>query len=68
MHHTAISKWCAERLSELVIRLQTIREGNGTALDRTLILWMTECNPDHKVEDVPMVLVAGNSFPVRPGG
>jgi hypothetical protein len=68
MHHTAISRWCAERLSELISRLLTIREGNGTALDRTLILWMTECNPDHTVADVPIVLVAGNSFlPVRTG-
>jgi hypothetical protein len=66
-YHTAISKWCADRLSELVGRLQAIREGNGTALDRTLIVWMTECNPDHKVDDVPMVLVAGNSFQVRSG-
>ena len=61
--HGAISKWCAERLSDLVSRLQAIREGSGTALDRTLILWMTECNPDHTTDDVPMVLVAGKSFP-----
>jgi hypothetical protein len=67
MQHTAISKWCAERLSDLVTRLHTIREGNGTALDRTLILWMTECNPDHTTGDVPMVLVSGSSFSVRPG-
>jgi hypothetical protein len=67
MQQTAISKWCAERLSDLVGRLQFIREGEGTALDRTLILWMTECNPDHTTLDVPMALVAGNSFPVRTG-
>ena len=32
-----------------------------------MILWMTECNPDHTTDDVPMVLVAGKSFPIRPG-
>ena len=65
--HALISTWCAERLRDLARKLMWIDE-DGMAMDRTMILWMTECNPDHTTDDVPMVLVAGKGFPaITPG-
>jgi hypothetical protein len=68
--HSLISTWCAERVRDLARGLQSTPEAEAgwTALDRTMILWMTECNPDHTTDDVPMVLVGGNKFMAfRPG-
>jgi hypothetical protein len=66
--HAQISTWCAGVLRDLTRKLQSTPEGDAVALDRTMILWMTECNPDHTTDDVPMVLVAGKAFPdIAPG-
>jgi hypothetical protein len=66
--HALISTWCAERVRDLASGLKATKEGDWTVLDRTMILWMTECNPDHTTDDVPMVLVGGGSFMAfRPG-
>ena len=66
--HARISTWCAERLADLARKLQATPDGDGTALDRTVILWMTECNPDHTTDDVPMVVVSGKQLRSISGG
>jgi hypothetical protein len=68
--HALISTWCAERVRDVAQGLRSAPEGDvdGSVLDRTMILWVTECNPDHTTDDVPMVLVAGKAFPaITPG-
>ncbi|MBY0458383.1 MAG: DUF1552 domain-containing protein, partial [Gemmataceae bacterium] len=41
-HCTPIRKFHAERVADLARRLDSIKEGNGTVLDNTLIVWMSD--------------------------
>ena len=46
-HCTPIRKFHAERVADLARRLDAIKEGNGTVLDNTLIVWMSDSGEDH---------------------
>ena len=56
-----IRRFHAERVADLASRLDSIREGNGTALDNTLIVWMSDSGEAHHgfCNEWPMVLVGG---------
>jgi hypothetical protein len=40
--HFAVRKWQAEQVAYLVKGLDSIKEGNGSALDNTVIAWVSE--------------------------
>jgi hypothetical protein len=42
-----IRKFHAERVADLARRLDAVKEGNGTVLDNTLIVWMSDSGEEH---------------------
>lgn len=56
-----IRKYHAERVADIARRLDSIKEGNGTMLDNTLIVWMSDSGEGHhgSCGEWPMVLVGG---------
>ncbi len=46
-HCTPIRKFHAERVADLARRLDAIKEGDGTVLDNTLIVWMSDSGEEH---------------------
>jgi hypothetical protein len=54
-----IRKFHAQRVADLAKRLDAIPEGNGTMLDNTLIVWMSDSGEAHHgfCGEWPMVLV-----------
>ena len=63
------NRWYAEQLAYLMTRLDAIKEGNGTVLDHTIILWGNELgNPAaHNNMDQPFVLAGGAGGKFRMG-
>jgi len=61
--------WYASQLAYLMGRLEAIPEGNGTALDNTIILWGNELgNPaSHDNIDQPFVIAGGCGGKFRTG-
>ena len=54
-----IRQYHAKRVVDLASRLEAFKEGNGTLLDNTLIVWMSDAGDGHHGpgRDWPMVLV-----------
>ena len=55
-----ISGWFAERFYDLIDRMSKIPEGNGTLLDNTLILWVSEhsnenTGKEHERTNIPCI-------------
>lgn len=44
---TPIRQFHAARVADLARRLDAVKEGNGTALDNTLIVWMSDSGEEH---------------------
>lgn len=44
---TPIRKFHAERIADIARRLDAVKEGNGTVLDNTLIVWMSDSGEEH---------------------
>lgn len=61
---TKRAEWHMGEIAYFMSRLETIAEGEGTALDNTVILWGTEVSQgnSHSLYDVPYLLIG------RPGG
>ncbi len=59
-------EWYSHRMERLISRLKSIPEGDGTLLDNTIVLWMSEFGDGggHDVRDLPVVLFGG---PIRKG-
>ena len=56
------NRWYASQVAYLAKKLDAIPEGDGTALDHTLIVWANELGRgDHSLVNVPIVLVGGAS-------
>ncbi len=57
----AIRRFHAERVADLARRLDAVKEGNGTMLDNTLIIWMSDSGEGHHgfCAEWPLVLVGG---------
>ncbi len=55
--------WYAQQFAYLLQRMEEIREGEGTLLDNTLVLWVSEFGNGgtHQTEDLPVVLAGGLS-------
>lgn len=59
----AIDRWNIDQLAYFLDRLKSIREGAGTLLDNTLVLWMSEfgawTTSQHWRKDMPFVIAGG---------
>jgi hypothetical protein len=66
---TRIYTWYAERFAHLLDRLASVREGNGTLLDNTLVVWGSELGKgnSHAFDRVPFVTAGACGGAVRTG-
>ena len=65
-----IRKFHAQRVADLAKRLDSIKEGNGTMLDNTLIVWMSDSGEAHHgfCAQWPMVLVGNMGGRLKTAG
>jgi hypothetical protein len=66
----AIRRFHAERVADLARRLDAVKEGNGTMLDNTLIIWMSDSGEGHHGDcaEWPLVLVGGLAGKLKTAG
>ena len=64
-----IYTWYATKFGELLDRLAAVKEGAGTMLDNTLVVWGSELGKgnSHSFAQVPFVLAGGAAGAVRAG-
>jgi hypothetical protein len=64
-----IYTWYATKFGELLDRLAAVKEGGGTMLDNTLVVWGSELGKgnSHSFAQVPFVLAGGAGGALRPG-
>jgi hypothetical protein len=69
-HAIPIRRFHAERVADLARRLDAVREGNGTMLDNTLIIWMSDSGEEHHgfCAEWPLILVGGLAGRLRTAG
>jgi hypothetical protein len=54
---TAIDVWYAEQFAYLLSALDSVKEGNGTLLDNTLVVWGREmAATNHRMQPIPLIL------------
>jgi hypothetical protein len=62
----AVCTWYASKVANLARKLSQIPDGEGTALDNTLIVWASEFGPDeakkHRVDDLGFLLIGGKNL------
>lgn len=64
-----VNAWYAERLAELLTKLSSVKEGDGTMLDNTLVLWCNELAKGNVHSHGPMAYVlAGGAGGALKGG
>lgn len=57
---TDLSTWYGQQLAALLTTLDSVPEGNGTVLDNTVVVWLTELGtPTHRHHDAFTVLIGG---------
>jgi hypothetical protein len=64
-----INRWYAEQYALLLTKLKAVKEGSGTLLDNTAVLWINELakGNTHEFDNVPMVLGGKLGGALRPG-
>ncbi|MDP1829395.1 MAG: DUF1552 domain-containing protein [Archangium sp.] len=63
-----ICTWYAQKFAVLLDKLAAVREGSGTMLDNTLVVWGTEvATGAHNFDNVPFVVAGGGAKGVRSG-
>jgi hypothetical protein len=66
---TQISRWVAEKVARLVTQLESTPEEDGTALDRSLVIWANEnSNGFHSMDNLPIVLMGRAAGRLRQSG
>jgi Protein of unknown function (DUF1552) len=61
-------KWRAEQHAYFLKRLRDTKEGDGTMLDRTLVLWgSSHPHASHSTQNYPLVLAGGNKLGFKHG-
>jgi hypothetical protein len=55
----AINRWYGERFAELLGQLAAVKEGEGTLLDNTLVVWGNEASTGNHAATPPVTLLAG---------
>lgn len=64
---TRIDHWLVEQFAYLIGRLKSVREGDGTLLDRCLLLYGSGNSRTHLHRNLPLVLAGGNAYDFRHG-
>ncbi|AUX41943.1 hypothetical protein SOCE26_033680 [Sorangium cellulosum] len=64
-----IGRWQATQLADLLGKLDAVKEGTGTLLDNTLVLWCTDIavGQSHARRDMPYVIAGGAGGALRTG-
>lgn len=64
-----IYQWFGSNFAYLLDRLKSVKEGDGTLLDNTVVLWVTEIQepPTHNQNNVPFVMAGGKNAGVQTG-
>jgi hypothetical protein len=63
-----ICTWFSQKFAVLLDKLNAVREGTGTMLDNTLVVWGTEvATGAHNFDNVPFVVAGGGNHGVRSG-
>lgn len=63
-----ICTWFAQKFAVLLDKLASVREGNGTMLDNTMVVWGTEvATGAHNFDNVPFIVAGGGAKGVRTG-
>jgi hypothetical protein len=55
-----INRWYGERFAELLGMLSSVKEGEGTLLDNTLVVWGNEANTGNHDPSPAVTLIAGS--------
>jgi Protein of unknown function (DUF1552) len=65
---TAIDNWYAKQLLYLLQQLDSVKEGNGTLLDNTLVVLGRELGSTaHRMERAPFIMAGGAGGALKPG-
>lgn len=63
-----ICTWFSQKFAVLLDRLAAVREGSGTMLDNTMVVWGTEvATGAHNFDNVPFIVAGGGAKGVRSG-
>jgi hypothetical protein len=64
-----IYKWFGSNFAYLLDRLAAVKEGDGTMLDNTVVLWVSEIQepPTHKQTNMPFMLAGGKNLGIKTG-
>lgn len=61
--YAAINAWLCRKVAELALRLDGIREGDGSVLDHTVLVFGSEMRThDHDAFDLPLLLAGGTGL------
>ena len=65
-----VRQYHCKLIARLAARLASIREGDGTMLDNTLIVYLSDSGEAHhpKLQEWPVVLLGGLAGKTKPGG
>jgi hypothetical protein len=68
--HVKVRQFHCGLIAKLAAKLSSIREGDGTLLDHTLIVYLSDSGESHhpNLKQWPVVLLGGMSNKLRPGG
>jgi hypothetical protein len=64
-----IYNWFGQNFAYLLERLASVKEGDGTLLDNTVVLWVTEIQdpPSHNQNNTPFVIAGGRNAGIKTG-
>lgn len=63
-----ICRWFTQKFAVLLDKLDAVREGSGTMLDNTMVVWGTEvATGAHNFDNVPFIVAGGGAKGVRSG-
>lgn len=64
-----IYQWFGSNFAYLLQKLKSVSEGDGTLLDNTVVLWVTEIQdpPSHNQTNTPFMIAGGKNAGIRTG-
>jgi hypothetical protein len=64
-----IYKWFGSNFAYLLDKLASVKEGDGTMLDNTVVLWVSEIQepPTHNQTNMPFMIAGGKNTGIRTG-
>jgi hypothetical protein len=67
--YNTIQTWYQKQFAYLLGKMDAIKEGSGTMLDHSIVLWATEIgeSTQHDLLQMPYVLAGGANGKIRPG-